>query len=66
MGIATLAGACSSVLSLASLALSCPRWYSVALFFWVRLISNSISAILWRGRRLTSQAMQRLSYQLAI
>jgi hypothetical protein len=41
-----LVPSCNSVRSLASRAFSCPRWYSVALFFWVRLISSSISAIL--------------------
>mmetsp|Transcript_14268 Transcript_14268/g.17990 ORF Transcript_14268/g.17990 Transcript_14268/m.17990 type:complete len:254 (+) Transcript_14268:688-1449(+) len=35
----------SSLRSLASLAFSVPRWYSVALFFWVRAISASISFI---------------------
>ena len=40
-----LLGLMISCLSLASLALSRPRWYAVALFFCVRAISDSISAI---------------------
>lgn len=34
-------GVSSSRLSLASLALRLPRWYAVALFFWVRAIYES-------------------------
>ncbi len=41
-------GVMSSLLSFASLALSMPKWPAVALFFCVRAISASISAILSR------------------
>ena len=38
----------TDLLSLASLALSVPRWAEVALFFWVLDISYSISSIFLR------------------
>ena len=41
-------GCMSSLRSLASFALSVPKWYDVALFFWVLAISVSISLIFSR------------------
>jgi len=38
-------GEINSRRNLANFALSTPKWYEVALFFWVRAISASISAI---------------------
>ena len=55
----SLHGFMTDLLSLASLALSVPRWAEVALFFWVLDISYSISSIFLR-----MSPMLRLCYAL--
>eukprot|EP00958_Prasinococcus_capsulatus_P011490 scaffold1142_cov387-Prasinococcus_capsulatus_cf.AAC.4 len=52
-------GSSSCVRSLASFALSWPKWYSVALFFCVRAISSSISLIFsWIPMLATSSVLR--------